>query len=72
MKPLAFVNEDKKTGLVVSPKDSEVLAGAINTLLDSQELRKQYGEYAQERVAREFSKEVMTKRIMEVYHKILG
>ena len=64
---VSFVNEDKKTGLVVPPADPLPLAQAINTLLDNQELRKQYGKYARERITREFSKEVMTKKIMEVY-----
>jgi rhamnosyl/mannosyltransferase len=68
---VSFVNEDKKTGFVVSPQDPKALAGALNTLLDNQELRQQYGEYARERVIREFSKEVMAKRIMEVYKGLI-
>jgi len=62
-----FVNQDKKTGIVVQPKDPQALANAINTLLDNPTLREKYGKYAKERVKREFAREVMVEKILRVY-----
>jgi len=41
-----FVNQDGKTGIIVSPKNPDALAKAINTLLDNPALRERYGKYA--------------------------
>jgi len=35
-------------------------------------LREKYGKYAKERVKREFTREVMVHRIMEVYRGMAG
>ena len=67
-----FVNEDGKTGIIVSPKDPQALAKAINILLDNPALREKYGKYAKERVKREFAREAMVHRIMEVYRGMAG
>ena len=67
-----FVNQDGKTGIVAPPKDPDALAKAINTLLKNPTLREKYGNYAKERVKKEFTKEVMVKRILEVYREIVG
>ena len=67
-----FVNQDGKTGIVVPPKDSNALTRAINILLDDPALRERYGNCAKERVKREFTREVMIHRIMEVYRGMAG
>ena len=67
-----FVNQDGKTGIVAPPKDPDALAKAINTLLKNPTLRGKYGNYAKERVKKESTKEVMVKRILEVYREIVG
>jgi len=67
-----FVNQNGKTGIIVPPKNPQTLAKAINTLLDNPALRKKYGKYAKERVKREFTREVMVHRIMEVYRGMAG
>ena len=69
---ISFVNEDGKTGTIVPPEDADALAEAINTLLDDPALREKYGKYAKERVKREFTREVMVHRIMEVYRGMAG
>ena len=71
MKEASFVNQDGKTGIIVPPKDADALAKAINTLLDDPALREKYGSYAKERVKRKFKREVMVKRIIEVYQEVL-
>ena len=72
VKEASFVNQDGKTGIVVPPKNPQALAEAINTLLDTPALREKYGSYAKERVKREFTREVMVHRIMEVYGGMAG
>jgi len=72
VKEASFVNQDGKTGIVVPPKNPQALARAINTLLDDPALREKYGKYAKERVKREFTREVMVHRIMEVYRGMAG
>ena len=67
-----FVNQNGKTGTIVPPEDADALAEAINTLLDDPALREKYGKYAKERVKREFTREVMVHRIMEVYRGMAG
>ena len=45
-----YVSVDKETGLTVEPENSKQLAEAINTLLNNDELRAQYGKNARKRV----------------------
>ena len=66
-----FVNQDGKTGIVVPARNSKALANAINTLLNNPALREKYGNYARERVEKELSREVMVKRILEVYREAM-
>lgn len=62
-----FVNLDGKTGIVVPPRNCHALAYAINRLLGSPDLSKNYGQNAYERVKELFSKEKMADDILEVY-----
>ena len=67
----SFVNVDGETGLVVEPRDPGALAHGINRLLGDDQLRTQMGEKAKLRAAREFSHEVMTDRVLELYQGLL-
>ncbi len=67
-----FVNQDRKTGLIVPPSDSEALARAINHLLQNPEIGREYGQFAKARVMREFSEEVIVKRIIQLYENLLA
>jgi rhamnosyl/mannosyltransferase len=67
-----FVSLDGISGLTVAPTDSEALAVAINKLLDNAELRAQYGEAARRRVYEEFSLDVMTRRMLQLYRQVIG
>ena len=69
---VTFTNLHQKTGLVVSPKDSDSLKEAVNLLLASKELRDKYGEYARKRVGDEFTKEKMAKEIARVYEAVMS
>ncbi len=68
---VAFVNQHQKTGLVVPPRDAQALAEAINTLLKDPKLRKKYGKYGKMRVEREFTKEIVAQRVLEVYGELI-
>ena len=65
-----FVNQHEKTGLVVAPRDVISLAKAIKRLLDNPELSRNYGSYAKKRVEREFTKELVAARVMNVYEEL--
>jgi glycosyltransferase involved in cell wall biosynthesis len=66
----SFVNQHEVTGLVVPPKDSAALAGAINRLLANPELCRRLGEAARERAQQEFSAEVMVDRLVQMYRAV--
>ena len=60
------------TGLTVPPADPQALAAAINLLLDKPDLRRRYGQAARRRFEQEFSAEVMTEGVLQVYSQALG
>ncbi|WP_420240101.1 glycosyltransferase (plasmid) [Telmatobacter bradus] len=62
----------RETGLTVPPGDAPALAEAINLLLSSPDLRRQYGKAAQERVLRMYSVDKMLERTLAVYGQVLG
>lgn len=51
--------------------NSSNIAKAIKTLLDRPEARIKLGEFGRKQVENEFSIEVMTDKVLEVYHKVL-
>jgi rhamnosyl/mannosyltransferase len=67
-----FVSLDGISGLTVPPRDSEALASAINDLLDDDNLRAQYGASARARVGEKFALEVMTRRMLQLYARVIG
>jgi len=64
-----WVNQNKKTGIVVPPRDSEALAEAINSLLEDPGLREEYGKNGRKRVEEEFTKELVAERVMNLYRE---
>jgi len=67
----SFVNQNRKTGLVIRPNDVQALAEAINYLLANPEIRENYGKAGVERVEKYFAMEKMVDNIIEVYESIL-
>jgi len=61
-----WINQHKKTGLVVPPKDVEALHQAIVFLLENEKLRNEYGKNGQERV-KEFTIDLMVEKINNLY-----
>ncbi len=62
-----FVSRHEESGLTVAPRDPDALAAAVDRLLENDALRKGYGTAGRSRVQREFTKEVMTKRVLDIY-----
>jgi len=60
-----------ETGLLVGVSDAEGLAAAIERLAADAVLRRRLGEAARQRVEREFTIEVHTRRIMDLYEEVL-
>jgi glycosyltransferase involved in cell wall biosynthesis len=64
--------ESGVTGLLVPPKDPEILAKAILTLLRDADLRIQMGQAGAKRVRDCFSAERMVGRLEAVYEEMLA
>ena len=62
----------EQTGLIVPPKDSEALKVAIETLLDSPELRAQYGQAALAYAQQHFTLERMVDKMEKVFTAARG
>lgn len=67
-----YVSRDGESGLTVPPSDPEALARAITRILDDPDLRARYGRAARLRVREEFSRETMTRRMVQLYREVLG
>jgi glycosyltransferase involved in cell wall biosynthesis len=63
---------DGITGLVVEPRDSEQLASAMCSLLESPALLDSHGQAGHQRVMDEFSPALRTKRILDLYQEVLA
>lgn len=66
-----FVNQHKKTGLVVPPADASSLSTAINQLLRNPELCRRYGSAARKRAVEEFDLKVTVRLLLDVYQETL-
>jgi rhamnosyl/mannosyltransferase len=62
-----FINEHGKTGLNVPPRDAEVLATAVNRLLNDPGERIAMGRYAADRVRCEFNAETLARQEFDLY-----
>ncbi|KUO69212.1 MAG: glycoside hydrolase [Lutibacter sp. BRH_c52] len=63
--------EDGVDGFLVNPKDHEIYANKIVTLLENPELQKQFGMAAKQKVAQKFSTEVVAKLSMAFYESLI-
>jgi rhamnosyl/mannosyltransferase len=62
-----FVSRDGESGFTVPPGDADALAGAVRKLLDDPELRRRFGAAGRARAHAEFSKDVLARRLLEIY-----
>jgi len=66
------VVQNKRTGLLVKPKDSQALARAIIELLEDDEKRKSYFQAGQNWVKENFSSQKMVEKIDRIYKSLLS
>ena len=59
-----------KTGLIVPPKNSDMLAEALRKLLSHPELRQAYGKAGRERVQAEYDEEIVFQRLTVFYQEL--
>jgi len=62
-----YVSIDKETGLTVKPADAQVLAEAVNKLLNNDELRMEYGKNARRRAENLFDIEKVKRQYKKLY-----
>jgi glycosyltransferase involved in cell wall biosynthesis len=62
---------DRKTGLLVPPKDADATARAIVELATNPDLARQFGEAGRRRVEEGFSSEVRITRLEALYREVL-
>ena len=67
-----FVTIEGETGLLVPPRDSDALAGALRALLADAELRTRMGTSGRRRVEGVFSVEQMVRKTVGVYERVLA
>jgi len=63
---------DGETGFLVPPRDAEALAGALDRLAWSRELRESMGQAGRQRVVERFSAAEIDSATLEVYRHLLG
>jgi rhamnosyl/mannosyltransferase len=67
-----FVNQHKKTGLIVPPQNSTELANAIKVLITNEYLAHTYGTAGKQRVQKEFTVQTMVKQVLALYEEVLS
>jgi glycosyltransferase involved in cell wall biosynthesis len=68
---IRVVNQDGVTGRSIPPSDPDALAGALNELLEDDQLRAGLGKAARLRVEQEFTAERMVTRTLDLYDETL-
>jgi len=66
------VVKDRETGLLVPPKNPEILAHAILTLLQNREKAKNMAIAGRRRVEEKFNLKIMVRKTEEVYQNLIG
>jgi alpha-maltose-1-phosphate synthase len=66
------VVDNGKTGIIIPPKDSELLAEAIIKLLKNDSLRKEMGENAYNKMKEDLSWDKISEKIIEVYREVIN
>jgi glycosyltransferase involved in cell wall biosynthesis len=64
--------EHRRTGLIVPPRDERALADAIVELLENEQLRRELGANARQRVETRFRPEAVGERTVAVYERAIA
>jgi len=68
---VSMINQDKKTGLVIPPKNTEALCSAMNTLGSNKRLSHRLGKFGKKRVEKEFTTPYMVEKLLDIYKQVL-
>ena len=68
---LSEVVEDGNTGIIVPPKNSDLLAKAIQKLVEDKDLRDKMGKAGRDRVKRLYDFEKNVEKMIAVYQRII-
>lgn len=63
---------DESEGYIVPRNNAEQMADKICELIENPDKRKEFGTRAQQKIKENFSTEIMAKRLVSIYEKILG
>ena len=63
---------DGVNGFLVPPRDHAALSDAVHTLLNSPDLRKQFGRASRTLACTEFSVDVVIERTLSLYRRMLS
>jgi glycosyltransferase involved in cell wall biosynthesis len=63
---------DGKTGFLVPPGNAAALAGGLRKLIQSPDLRKQFGQAGREMVLAEFTPKQLAEKTLKVYERVLA
>jgi glycosyltransferase involved in cell wall biosynthesis len=64
--------QDRRTGVLVPPRNAAALAHAIGFLLDHPQIARQFGEAGRERIVQEFSVSEMLRRTEDLYLRLVS
>lgn len=67
----SVVNQHEKTGIVIQPRNAELLTNAILKLIGDIDYRIKLGSNAKQRALSNFSSEIMVERTFDVYKQLL-
>jgi glycosyltransferase involved in cell wall biosynthesis len=65
------VIEDKRTGILVPPRDPKALAEAIVYLLENEDLRRKMGEQGFIKLKKEMAWDIVSNKLLQIYIKLL-
>lgn len=67
----SFVNQHEKTGIVVPPRNSQLLSNAIMKLIENPEYKIELGCHAKKWALSTFTAEIMVEKTYDVYKQLL-
>lgn len=65
-----YLTEDSKNGFIVPAGDAETIAGKLELLVQSDELREEYGRYGYNKINTGFTEEMMLRRYLELIEEL--
>jgi glycosyltransferase involved in cell wall biosynthesis len=68
---IPFIIEDKKTGIIIPPRDVDAIAKSIMMLAKNKSLRDKLGRNARKKVEKQFSWDIITDELVKIYYDVV-